>query len=1070
MIATLCGFDLAGFSQFVDRCIAEGGASATERIMDRLGGIFQTAHDWLQIEGFNVVAVTGDGLVAAGPKGVTAVAGLEAALSRVYPDISLRTGEAEGSWRRIELCRGLALVTGDGIEALHRAIRRAQPTIASPHVVENEYRAPAIDADKLQHADIAPRTILFLRIDPAHWASIALVAETVDACAGQTGGQLEAATHDDKGLMLRIMFPAASEAAASSCARVVAAAMRRRGIAICVGIASGPVWRGQTWQATAGCGEQWTTHGSAVNLAAKRAATGKVPRSVNRPIAASSRFLVGREEVCNRLLGAASAASPGDWLLVSGAAGLGKSAVLRWCADRPPDRMPRALVAAKPQLRLDPLACAQFAARGRSRHVGAARNLLESSAAERLPERLRRLARVLAEPLERWLLLLDDVQWIDAESLRLFQQLARRGTGPIVVATYRTGLGGAPPAIPIRQEFPLEPLGTVAIDAIIRHHRQPGGDAVDPALAGGSPLAAVQLALSASGRPEDLEDAIDRRVAGLQPDERTLLRIAAIAGRPFPVANLARLTASAGVAISPSAAGELVRQGFLHPSDAGRTDVLEPVHALISARVLETMPKSVRAGLHQSFARHLAQQSSAATAPGRGEIAQHWRAAGLAKRAAACFAADGLAALDDGAYSSARLLLINALNSVPENSRVPEWRALMTASHGMTQWANGNVAAAAADAGAAAEMLARAPRLRAKGRLAEIRTAVLAAETGLFTGNSRMIMRGLRTLLRSGSTSAEAGRAHAAARARLTAFLGLTLGMLRVPGGARTVYWLARGNASNGPAAFVLASEAVLHCGFGRWRQALECLSRADLAQPIPPDPHLAEAILTLRALAAMMRGDQAAAADGFRQLLDAALERGNQLHEAWGRYGQAMPLVERGDGAAALPLITTAQARLQGLGDRQSELICAGLITQAFWQTGDWAAALDAAEQCSAIAAQVPPLNWGSLEGYAGGVWVAAKLLSSRNISPSLQGRANKVAFAGLPSFLAYARRFPVGWPRLHQVHALLHAANERPAAARGSVRRAEAAAARLSMQGEWHRARHLYAALQGERECRLT
>jgi DNA-binding CsgD family transcriptional regulator len=276
--------------------------------------------------------------------------------------------------------------------------------------------------------------------------------------------------------------------------------------------------------------------------------------------------------------------------------------------------------------------------------TGAARSMLEAGAvgtanflvAEGLEERLEEAA--LQRPV---LLVLEDLHWLDTESLRWLRRLAGRvdelHVG--VIATTRPPLPGAASARALadwsgdRLDLtPLSPdaVGRLATDVL----GAPPGPRLTEALSGavGTPLLALALidALQSAGALAVDDGVVD--VAELAPtlhageaivarlgevDAETLrvLQVAAVLGSTLTVADLATVLDRRAIDIMPT----LDKAAIAGILVATASDGLAFRHELYRDAVLATLPQASLAALHLDVARTLA----AAGAPAL-EVAEHF--------------------------------------------------------------------------------------------------------------------------------------------------------------------------------------------------------------------------------------------------------------------------------------------------------------------------------------------------------------------------------------------------------------------------------------------------------------
>ncbi|WP_320671167.1 ATP-binding protein [Patulibacter defluvii] len=431
-------------------------------------------------------------------------------------------------------------------------------------------------------------------------------------------------------------------------------------------------------------------------------------------------MLLERERELAEIRAATDAVTGGDGrvLIATGAAGLGKTALLR---------------TARAQLVEAGLAVhwATASRLDRDFAFGIARQLLEPALAGAAPERRGRILGGYAshaEPVlggrpvapaddatlghavlhglywaianlaeERPLaLLVDDLQWADEPSLRLLEFLGRRldGVPVLLAATVRSGEPDAPqvllgaieegPRARLLQPAALSPqaVGTLVERALGAPPEPPFVTAVHRAC-GGNPLLLNEVARSAGERGlrgvaadadqvertagSDLAATVRRRLADLGPDAARVAQLVALLGRQ---ATAPRIAAVAGLDLATTTRA-LDR---LTVAEVLARDELAFVHPLVREAVGATMRSGERAVLHGTVARalgddgvepeHLAPHLLA-TAP----AADPWVASTLIAAADAAARGGGLAsavayrrrALAEPPAAEARLELLVAL-------------------------------------------------------------------------------------------------------------------------------------------------------------------------------------------------------------------------------------------------------------------------------------------------------------------------------------------------------------------------------------------------------------------------
>jgi tetratricopeptide (TPR) repeat protein len=1050
----VCGFDLTGFSAWVEAAIAEGGTGALEAVSDRLEVLFADASDWMSSHGFRIEALLGDGLLGtrAWPGRGGRATSEQVELDALATSLARRLCNhvAGGPMRSAAACglltvaevggwngRHLRLVSGPAVETYHRRLA-GQAKRPRPWGAYTAARRPS----KLQDAEILHRAMVFVRLAEAPaLRAVDRLTYLAQAQADAYDGICEAVTHDDGGPMLRLSF--AEVAGARAMLADLPGLVAAEGLDCSVGLADGPVFRARL---PALAGTPWTVHGAVVNAAARQAKAAPIC-SFRAPVStavlkpAESGRSVRRGDL-RLILDMLRSGATG--VVVAAEPGMGKTTLLAQAA--------RALgpgcasLVARPQHGLDPfwlwrglidrliisdprlreratLSAAQAAALDA---LLAARSVVGDLGAEsRLLLTAQAIVAVLRVQTVIGHLLIDDLQWADAPSVALIEEvLAARPDMSVVAA--RRDYGETPVAIPRGAKvvrlagLPREELAWVLSDAGWRGEPV----ALDEALriTGGNPLHAVQLAWAqrdAAPRTEsDLATLVQARLEHATLEDRAVLRVLAVADRSLTFEDVRALARFGEVELAARGLDGLCERLLLRHDGEGYA----VAHRLLAEHIRERLPPSLVEALHARVARRLGASARAGRLRlGRGELANLWRKAGAARRASLSYLAEAQVSLETGDYRSA-LELFDAGLSLGATLRGAR-AALAHVGRGQALWAQGFVGRAEVEAAAALAAMDSASPLGPSGRWLAIlrgrahspratsalfRTGFLRAELGLFTGNLRGIVGGCLTSSRLEAPFADQGMA----RSRGFAFLGLACGLMGLTWLARLAYDRAQAADDPRARAYALASEAVWQLARQRFGAARSLLDEADRQLADRVDPHLRDGMLTLRALEAQFSGRYNEAGVAFEALSKANAGGINPLHETWGIYGRAMPLARTGHWDEVLRLVDMALPRLAPLGDAQSTLICWGLRAQAAAALGRRDEALDAVE--AALRLAPPPTNFGSLEGFAGPAEAAAHVRRDPAAEPRQRVRAQKLLRPALNAFRRYGRIFPIGSERL--------------------------------------------------------
>lgn len=281
-------------------------------------------------------------------------------------------------------------------------------------------------------------------------------------------------------------------------------------------------------------------------------------------------------------------------------------------------------------------------------------------------------------------LLVDDVQWADAPTLRFLLYAAQRVDElavTLVLAT-RSGEAGTDPLLagelrshPLARNLPLGPLSADATSSLVDRAYPDADQAFRTAchdVTGGNPFLVRELLkeLRERGSPADRQTA--DRVGRIAPQSVSLAVLAQIARLPHPSSKLARAVAVLGDGSDLRVAAELAG---VELEDAARmadalsaAEILAPgmplrfVHPLLRTAVYEDVPPAERASAHGMAARLLRAQEAA-----QERVASHLLLAHPSgdRQAVESLRTAARLAADRGAPDSAAALLRRALEEPP---------------------------------------------------------------------------------------------------------------------------------------------------------------------------------------------------------------------------------------------------------------------------------------------------------------------------------------------------------------------------------------------------------------------
>ncbi len=302
----------------------------------------------------------------------------------------------------------------------------------------------------------------------------------------------------------------------------------------------------------------------------------------------------------------------------------------------------------------------------RSRRGGATERAQIFDAATRLLEHL-------AKARKPALVVLDDVQWLDASSAALLHYAARKlASTPLIFA-----LGareeeisrGSATARVLRSLETAGRLRRIRLDRLSASDTEALVWAVDPELdpdpvlatSEGNPLFALALARSLRDGvhhvPTSIDEGLRDRLERLSSEARSLLPWAAALGRTFDVATLVSVLDRSAAEIV-EAVGELERRGILRATGSDRYDF---THSLLRQAAYGDPSEPVRRQIHRSIATTLDARGESRTPEA---VAHHAERGGLPDLAASAYAEAAEGFLWVFAYDEAAEMLRRGLAQV----------------------------------------------------------------------------------------------------------------------------------------------------------------------------------------------------------------------------------------------------------------------------------------------------------------------------------------------------------------------------------------------------------------------
>ena len=275
-------------------------------------------------------------------------------------------------------------------------------------------------------------------------------------------------------------------------------------------------------------------------------------------------------------------------------------------------------------------------------------------------------------------LLLDDLQWSDAESLALLGAVMQGPTPPpLVVVTASWPLArcsvelqeSSARLLPPASELELSALPPAAARELVELVvAREGGRLDEPSLerlaadSGNHPLFIELLARAAArgaGGHASLEQALRAEVEAHSPQARAILQLTAVAGAPLGLSSLRR-AAQLGADECVKALDELRAAGLLVLHDGSDAPSVAIYHAQIRQGVCAHLDEESARRLHHALAQALAHE------PTRDyeALAVHWQRALCPREAALCFVQAAEQADRARAFGHAAALYEQALRAV----------------------------------------------------------------------------------------------------------------------------------------------------------------------------------------------------------------------------------------------------------------------------------------------------------------------------------------------------------------------------------------------------------------------
>ncbi len=268
-------------------------------------------------------------------------------------------------------------------------------------------------------------------------------------------------------------------------------------------------------------------------------------------------------------------------------------------------------------------------------------------------------------------IVIDDLQWADEDSLALLGEVLRPPDAPplVLIATLRPTSGAAAAAAATRVRAACTDTRTIALgplapdearelaSMLLHAHGLDGAIDLDEVSreAGGHPLFLDELVRHAAasgghaGGALHLDDVVGQRVAALDARAREVVELVAVAGQPLYQETFARAAdvppEALGRLVSALRVSNLVRAGGARPADT-----IEPYHDRVRDAILARLDGDRRRELHRALAAAI----EGSPHPGQESIlAFHWDGAGRPEVAARHAALAGARAAEALAFDQA---------------------------------------------------------------------------------------------------------------------------------------------------------------------------------------------------------------------------------------------------------------------------------------------------------------------------------------------------------------------------------------------------------------------------------
>jgi eukaryotic-like serine/threonine-protein kinase len=280
-------------------------------------------------------------------------------------------------------------------------------------------------------------------------------------------------------------------------------------------------------------------------------------------------------------------------------------------------------------------------------------------------------------------LAIDDLQWADADSLALLAEVLRPPSSPsvLLLLTVRSGFEAwaASHGAQMLPLLPLPPRDSVELATLLLFRAREGSQRHARALAeeaSGHPLFLQELVRAAvdlgAGELRQLEEALERRMALLEPTTRSILEIVSIAAAPVSEDVLLRAAECDAVTLDRALA-TLRASNFTRSAVSNGERAVEPYHDRVREVLVASLEEAIERRHHERLARAL----ESLARPELESLALHWRGAGEAGKAVSYAKEAAAKAMAVLAFHHAARLYRFCVELCPEGE--PQKRALTIA-------------------------------------------------------------------------------------------------------------------------------------------------------------------------------------------------------------------------------------------------------------------------------------------------------------------------------------------------------------------------------------------------------